>query len=189
MELTQKQLDYLQIFMNKHKNKTRPVLNQFHYNKELDKIVFTDSITLVEIKADNVKESIPLNDYVSPYKIKELDYPNTERLWNKTADPAWIYEVEVKELKKKVIELKRLDKDKVRDFKGKGLYKFRAPEETLLDNKYNPTVDLNRLHNLLILCEHLGIKRLNFHVINSVRPIEITSDIEDIKFILAPIRI
>lgn len=189
MELTQKQLDYLQTFMNKHKSKTRPVLNQFHYNKELDKIVFTDSITLVEIKADNVKESIPLNNYLTPYKIEELGYPNTERLWNKTAEPKWIKEVSVKELKREVIELKKEDKDYSRKVKNANTYKLVSPpERVLLDKKYHPTVDLNRLHKLLILCEKLGIKKLNFHVINSVRPIKITSDIEDIKFLLAPIR-
>lgn len=189
MELTQKQLDYLQTFMNKHKSKSRPVLNQFHYNKELDKIVFTDSITLVEIKADNVKESIPLNDYVSPYKIEELGYPNTERLWNKTAEIKWIKEVSVKELKREVLELKKKDKGYSRGVKYAQTYKLVSPPEcVLLDDKYHPTVDLNRLHKLLILCEKLGVKRLNFHVINNVRPVEITSYIEDIKFILAPIR-
>lgn len=189
MELTQKQLDYLQTFMNKHKSPHRPVLNQFHYSKELDKIVFTDSITLVEIKADNIKESIPLNDYVTPYKIRELGYPNTERLWNKTAEVKWIKEVSVKELKKEVLELKKIDKGYSRGVKNAQTYKLVSPpERVLLDDKFHHTVDLNRLHKLLILCEKLGIKKLNFHVINRVRPVEITSDIEDIKFILAPIR-
>lgn len=97
-------------------------------------------------------------------------------LTQKQLDYLW-----VKELKEEVLKLKRLDKDK-------GLYKFIAPEETLLDDKYNPTVDLNRLHKLLVLCERLGVKRLNFHIINNVRPIEIYNDIPDIRFILAPIR-
>lgn len=189
MKLTQKQLDYLQTFMNKHKSYSRPVLNQFYYSEELDKIIFTDSITLVEIKADNVKESIPLNDYVTPYKIEELSYPDTERLWNKTAEIKWIKEVSVKELKKEVIELKNKDKDYSRGVKDAGTYKLVSPpQRVLLNDKYHPTVDLNRLHKLLILCERFGVKRLNFSIINSVRPIEIYTDIEDIRFILAPIR-
>lgn len=189
MELTQKQLDYLQTFMNKHKSYHRPVLNQFHYNEELDKIIFTDSITLVEIKADNVTESIPLNDYMTLPKIKELNYPDTERLWNKTAEPKWVKEVSVKELKKEVLKLKKKDKDYSRGVKDAQTYKLVSPpERVLLDGKFHPTVDLNRLHKILILCEKLGIKKLNFHVINNVRPVKITSDIPEIRFLLAPIR-
>lgn len=189
MKLTQKQLDYLQTFMSKHKSRDRLVLNQFHYNRDIDKIVFTDGITLVEIKADNVKESILLNDYVTPYRIERLSYPDTERLWNKTAEPKWVKEVSVKEFKKEVLELKKKYKDYPRGEKNAQTYKLVSPtEHVLLEEKFHPTVNLNRLHKLLILCEKLGIKKLNFHVINRYRPVEITSDIEDIKFILAPIR-
>lgn len=185
MKLTQKQLDYLHTYMKKQRSNYRPVLNQFYYDKELGKSVFTDSIVLVEIKADNMKENIVANHVEHPSRLSGLHYPNTERLWNKSKNYYWERVFDIKELKDLVKETKEANKQKKTN---KDIYILEPGGVSNIDDKYIPWVDIKRLNNLLILAQKLGIKKLKFSVINSVRPVKITSDIPEIKFLLAPIR-